>query len=195
MARQLAAVGERVDFLALVNPSVPIQFEKVRSISKRLNRLFHLSERQQANLFLGGRHALRHIYRTLNPAGARVEDFGKLLDLEPGLKAMFPPPGALYSDYVGVFSWLVSRYETGIYPGKITFYWASEEPFIEQSWLPVIAAKDSEDIERHIVPGTHMSCVTEHIQDLAACLSTCLQQVQEEALIPSRTRVAVGVAR
>jgi thioesterase domain-containing protein len=195
MARQLAAAGERVDFLALINPSQPIQFEKMRFVGTHVKKLFHLSESKQANLFLSWRHALRHVYRTLNPAGARVEDFAKLLELEPRLNVMFPSVEALYSDYVGVFSWLVSRYETGSYSGKITFYWASEEPLIERAWLPVIAAKDRKDIERHIVPGTHMSCVTEHIQDLAACLSVCLQRVQEEAVIHSHTITAARVVR
>ena len=194
MARQLEAAGERVDLLALINPSPPVQFEKMRYISKRLNKLFRLSEKMQANLFLSARHALRHIYRTLYPSSTRVEDFDKLLKIDPRLKGMFPPVEALYNDYVGVFSWLVSRYETGGYAGNITFYWAREEPFIEKTWLPVTAAKDSKDIENHIVPGTHMSCVTKHTQDLAACLSTCVHRVQEEALIHSQMR-AVEVAR
>ena len=189
MARQLQAAGERVVLLALINPSRPVQFEKMRSISKRLSKLVLLSENKQANLFLRVRHALRHIYRTLHPSGSRVVDFDKLLAIDPRLKGMFPPVEALYNDYVGVFSWLVSRYEVGVYPGKITFYWASEEPFIEKTWLPVTKAKDSEDIENHIVPGTHMSCVTEHIQHLAACLSTCVRRVQEEVLNQSQNRI------
>ena len=106
---------------------------------------------------------------------------------------MFPPVEALYNDYIGVFTWLVSRYETGIYPGKITFFWASEEPFIEKTWLPVTEAKDSKDIENHIVPGTHMSCVTEHIQDLAECLSACVRRVQEEALNQSQNRLQYSI--
>jgi len=94
---------------------------------------------------------------------------------------MFPPIEALYNDYIGVFSSLASRYEFGPYPGKITFYWAREEPFIEKSWRPVTEAKDSEDVENHVVPGTHMSCVTRYVQDLAEGLSTCVSRVQEEA--------------
>jgi thioesterase domain-containing protein len=189
MARQLEAAGERIDLLALVNPSPPIQFGKMRYISKRLNKLFQLSENKRAHLFLSARHALRHIYRTVSPEGHRVEDFDKLLGIEPRLKGIFPPVDALYNDYVGVFSWLVSRYETGVYTGKITFYWASEERFIEKTWLPITAAKDSQDLESHTLPGTHMSCITEHVQDLAICLSACVQQAQEGALIHSPGRL------
>jgi hypothetical protein len=111
-----------------------------------------------------------------------VLDFDQLLAIDPRLNAMFPPVEALYNDYVGVFTWLASRYEPGIYPGRITCFWASEEPFIEKTWLPVTEAKDSQDIENHVVPGTHMSCVTEHIQVLAERLNTCVRQAQEKAL-------------
>jgi hypothetical protein len=99
---------------------------------------------------------------------------------------MFPPIEAYPNDYVGVFTWLVSRYKTGIYAGKITFYWAREEPLIEKSWYAVTGAKEREDVENHVVAGTHMSCVTEHIQDLAGCLSTCVSRVQEEAVSPQK---------
>ncbi len=178
MARQLQGAGERVDLLALINPTDPVQFETMRTISKPISKLLRLGANKQAHLFLSVRHALRHVYRILYPSSSRVQDFEQLLAIDPRLERMFPPIEALYKDYVGVFTWLVSRYKIGAYPGKITFYWASEEPFIEKTWLPVTEAKDSQDIENHVVPGTHMSCVTEHIQDLAECLSTCVSRIQ-----------------
>jgi hypothetical protein len=182
MARQLQEAGERIDFLALINPSAPIRFKAMHAISKPVSKLPGLGVNMQAQLFLRVRHAFRHVYRMLCPFGRRVQDFGKLLAIDPRLERIFPPLEALYNDYIGVFNWMVLRHETGVYPGKITFYWSSEEPFGEKTWLPVIEAKAGEEIEHHIVPGTHMSCVTEHIQDLAACLDVCLSQVQEEAL-------------
>jgi thioesterase domain-containing protein/acyl carrier protein len=182
MARQLQGAGERVDLLALINPSVPVQFETMRTISKPISKLLRLRANKQAHLFLRVRHALRHVYRILYPSSSRVQDFEKLLAIDPRLEGMFPPIEALYNDYIGVFTWLVSRYEIGACPGKITFYWASEEPFIEKTWLPVTETKDSQDIENHFVPGTHMSCVTEHIQVLAERLNTSVRQVQEKAL-------------
>ncbi len=147
-----------------------------------MSKLPRLGVDTQAKLFLRLRHAIRHVYRTLRPSGRRVQDFDKLLAIDPRLERMFPPVEALYNDYIGVVSWAVLRYETDVYPGKITFYWAREEPSGEKTWLPVTEAKDGEDIEIHNVPGTHMSCVTEHIQDLAKCLSACLSRIQEEPL-------------
>lgn len=77
-----------------------------------------------------------------------------------------------------MFTGIVSRYETGSYDGKITFYWASEEPDNEEDWRPVTRAKNSKDVEGYVIPDTHMSCVTDHIQDLANRFSASLYPIQ-----------------
>jgi amino acid adenylation domain-containing protein len=181
MAQQLHAAGEQVDLLALVTPSSTVQLSAIRTLSNSLGKLLHLEANKQANLFLRIRHALRHVYRHLHPSSSRVQDFNQLLEIDRRLEAMFPPVEALYNDYVGVFTWIASRYEPDIYPGRITCFWAREEPFIENAWRPLMDAKDSEDVESHVIPGTHMSCVTEHIQVLAERLNICVRQVQEKA--------------
>ncbi len=182
MARQLQAAGERVDLLTLVTPSTPVQLKAIRTVSDRLGKLLRLEAQKQADLFLRVRHAFRHVYRYLRPTSSRVQDFDQLLSIDLRLKAMFPPVEALYNDYVGVFTWLTSRYEPGIYPGKITFYWALEEPFIENAWRPVIEAKNGKEVENYVIPGTHMSCVTKHVQVLAEGLGMCVRRTQEETL-------------
>lgn len=77
-----------------------------------------------------------------------------------------------------MLSWAAAAYKTGIYGGKITFYWAREEPEIARTWEPVINSKRPEDVEEHVVAGTHMSCVTDHIQDLADVMGDCLSRVE-----------------
>ena len=193
MARQLESKGEQVEFLGLINPSEPIQFsllravcEGVRSVSRagRASRAGTGSRGgrgRQADLFLRARHAQRHLYRLVRPGGSRVQDFGQLLAIEPRLAAMFPPREALYKDYVGVLSWAAAGYQTGLYHGKITFCWAREEPVIAQTWQPVMRRKEPPDIEEHMVAGTHMSAVTDHIRDMAEILSECLSRAEHEA--------------
>jgi amino acid adenylation domain-containing protein len=181
MARQLEQEGEQVEFLGLINPSEPVQSSLLRTACERLGRVRRAGSRRQADLFLRARHAQRHIYRRLHPGGVRVQDFGKLLAIEPRLAAMWPPREALYQDYVGVFSYTAAAYEPGVYRGKITFYWAREEPEIARSWQPVTGRKDLADIEEHVVAGTHMSCVTDHIEGMAETLSECLSRVEQEA--------------
>jgi hypothetical protein len=181
MARQLEREGERVEFLGLINPSEPIQFSTLRAVCERAHRVIRAGSRRQADLYLRARHAQRHVYRRLRPGGSRVQDFGKLLAIEPRLAAMFPPREALYKDYVGVFNWVAAGYKTGIFGGKITFYWAREEPAIAQSWQPVIRCKEPADIEEHEVAGALMSSVTDHIQGMAGILSECLSRAEQEA--------------
>ncbi len=178
MARQLEAAGEQVEFLGLVNPSVPVQLSLLRRVCEAVSRFGRVGRGRQADLYLRTRHALRNVYWRLRPGGSRVQDFGQLLVIEPRLQALLPPRDALYQDYVGVLSWAAAAYKTGIYGGKITFYWAREEPEIARTWEPVINSKRPEDVEEHVVAGTHMSCVTDHIQDLADVMGDCLSRVE-----------------
>jgi hypothetical protein len=136
------------------------------------------------------RHALRHVYRFLRPDDRRLQDFDKLTDIEPRLKSMFPPVEALFRDYVAVFTWATAVHDRQIFPGNITFYWASEEPFIRESWLSILQTKNANDIEEHTVPGTHMSCVTDHIQPFTQTLSTCLLQVHQREILPAPVSVS-----
>ena len=186
MARQLERDGEQVEFLGLINPSEPIQTNALHAAFERVDKVIRPGSRRQADLYLRARHAQRHVYRRLRPGGSRVQDFGKLLAIEPRLAAMFPPREALYKDYVGVFNWVAAGYRTGIFSGKITFYWAREEPAIAQSWQPVIRCKEAADTEEHEVAGGLMSSVTDHIQGIAEILSECLNRAEQEARRPEQ---------
>jgi amino acid adenylation domain-containing protein len=181
MARQLEREGEEIEFLGLINPSEPVQFSFVRAVCRGLRRTGLISSGRQVDLFLRIRHLERHIYRRLRPRAIRVQDFEKLLVIESRLAGMFPPREALYNDYVSVFTWAATGYRTGNFQGKITFYWAREEPGIAGTWLPVTGRKERADVEEHIVAGTQMSCVTDHIQELAETLGGCLSRLDEEA--------------
>jgi hypothetical protein len=181
MARQLEQDGERLEFLGLINPSVPVQSSSLRAVCERLSRMRRVESRRQADTFLRVRHAERHIYRLLRPRGPRVEDFPKLLEIEPGLEKMFPPRDALYKDYAGVFSWAGAGYKTGVFGGKITFYWARDEPAVARAWRPITRSKNPDDLQQLPVPGMHMGAVTEYIQDTAEILAESLRKVAEES--------------
>jgi thioesterase domain-containing protein/acyl carrier protein len=180
MARQLEAAGEEVEFLGLINPSEPVQSSLLARLCSGVGAIGRGGEKRAGDLYLRTRHALRHLYRRLRPQGARVEDFEKLVSKEPRLAAMFPPKDALYADYVGVFSWAVAAYRTGAYGGKTTFLWAREEPGIAETWQPVVKHKFPSDIEEHDIDGTHISCVTDGVDDLAKTLSGCLGRLNKK---------------
>jgi amino acid adenylation domain-containing protein len=186
MARQLERDGEQVEYLGLVNPSSPFQSSLVQGTVDGLNQLLRVPRGAQMTGYLRVRQALRHVYRRLRPEGERVEDFGKLLVIDPRLAAMFPPASAMYRDYVGVFSWLAGRYRTGRYHGTMTFYWAQE--IVDdgtRAWRPLLAPGEPARYQEHTIEGTLMSSVTDHVEGLGRLLSADLHQ----AGAPSPERV------
>jgi thioesterase domain-containing protein len=178
MARQLQASGQRVALLALITPSSIYTYRALAMLVRWLGRL-GLNEEEQAHCFLRLRHALRHIYRSLWTADHRLLDFNKLTALDTRLKKMFPVLEALYNDYVGVFAWLSTGYRPACYPDKIMFYWAQDEPCIREEWHRM-AITSREQEEGYMLPGTHMTCVTQYTQVLAEHLRKQLQQIQRD---------------
>lgn len=174
MARQLENGGEQVEFLGLIDPSPPVQSSRLRTVCDAAQKAMRAGSARQADMYLRARHAQRYIYRRLRPGGSRVRDFRQLLAIEPRLDAMFPPREALYQDYIGVLTWAAARYRTGIYRGRVTFFWAREEPDIARTWRPVLRRTQAADVEEHGIAGTHLSTITEHVQDLAVSLGACL---------------------
>ncbi len=182
IATQLSEAGQQVDLLALISPSESGSTNKLLSIISHVGHLLQMQTYTQANWYLRTRHALRHIYRYLRPGDNKVQDFTKLLDIDARLRVMFPSHEALYNDYIGVFSWIVNTYKPRVYPGKVTLYWATDEPFIKETWCQVPVVKNKKELEHHFIPGTHMSCVTDHTQILAELLNNHLQQIRGEAV-------------
>jgi surfactin family lipopeptide synthetase A len=182
VARQLEEAGEQVDFLGLINPSMANEPDILLSVIGRIGEVLRVKPDTEAHWYLRARHALRHVFRFMRPDDARLADFHKLTAMDSRLERMFPPLEALYNDYVGVFGWLVSRYKLRAYKGKIDFYWAADEPYIQEGWEQVPMVKDKQEIEHHLVPGTHMSCVTDYTEVLAERLSESLSRSQQAEL-------------
>jgi hypothetical protein len=152
------------------------------SVIGRIGEVLRVKPDTEAHWYLRTRHALRHVFRFMRPGDERLADFHKLTAMDSRLERMFPPLEALYNDYVGVFGWLVSTYKLRPYRGKIDFYWAADEPYIQEGWEQVPMVKDKQEIEHHQVPGTHMSCVTDYTEVVAERLSENLSRSQQEQL-------------
>lgn len=182
MAQQLYAAGEQVDLLLLVTPSTADTLPLLRPLVRKWNWLFGSHRQQQIQFYLRLRHALRHLYRNIRPHDKHVRDFNELVALDRRLKRMFPPMAALLRDYIGVFSWLAAEYDIhrpSVYPGQATFVWASGEPAIQRAWQAVTSYKDPHTLKEYHLPGSHMSCVTEQIADLAKIIDLRLRQTQK----------------
>jgi hypothetical protein len=58
-----------------------------------------------------------------------------------------------------------------VYPGKITFFWPTDEPRHTRWWRPVAEATE---VEVHILPGKQDTWKTDHLHALAERLRLCL---------------------
>jgi pimeloyl-ACP methyl ester carboxylesterase len=173
MARQLQAQGQRVDLLVLIDPAYPPLLHKVmRSIISRAGKLMRVGQDKQLEWFL----RLRHVYKFLRHQ-RRLEDCRDFSAIDPGIQTLTPTADALRRDNIALFNWIIARYSYGPYSGKVSLFWAREEP-LRGIWRRK-ALKDK-DIELRVIPGTHLGCLSEHGQALAEQLRACLSKVQAD---------------
>jgi thioesterase domain-containing protein len=168
MARQLRATGERVTALILVD-SIPPRLTHVRGAIDHIGHLLHAGNARQLQWFLH----LQHCYRFLFERNA--EDFEDLELLDPRSHRIFPPLEALRLEYPALFIWATAAYEPSFYPEKVTLFWEEAEPERRSWWERFAEGRDGQ-VETVIVPGTHKTCKTDHIHDLAAHLNEKLEE-------------------
>lgn len=92
---------------------------------------------------------------------------------------------ALRQDYPCIFEWSDMAYKPpGLYPGKITFFLPSKEPWhiISAGWRQVIEAKEARDVEVYVISGNQDTWMTKYLHILAQQLSACLSKLQGTTL-------------
>ncbi len=191
MARQLYAQGQSVDVLVLMDSMVPGRLRSVRSVIDRLCDLLRLGQEKQLDWFLLVQHVYRYLrfphYRQRNNSehmeiteeGERRHRRGKGGFRFPRLDALVTTVEALRQEYPNVFDWVTAGYTASLYPGKITFFWAAEEPWRSVGWRNMAETKE---VEVHIIPGNDITSRTEYLQVLAERLRDCVNKVQEPTL-------------
>jgi len=173
MARQLHAEGEAVDLLVLMDPVPlvhPAYLRLYRGVFSRLSALVHLGQQKQLVWYLYLKRLLRlvSIYLRLN----KSEKNAGTLKFE-----------AFRQDYPRLFDWIALGYKPfSHYPGKITFFWTSENKVAQSSRNGWRSVEERQEAEIHFLPGDHISSRTEHLYDLAECLRLCLNRAQEASL-------------
>ena len=171
IARQLQTQGEQVDLLVLVDPAYPPLLHKLaRSFINCVAKLMRVSQKRQLEWYL----RLRHVYKYMRHE-RQLEDFKEFNAIDPSIQTLIPTADALRQDNIAVFEWLLTDYRYNTYPGKVTLLWGSEEPF-RGIWQRKVAYE--RNIDMKIIPGTHESCRTDHVQDLADQMRTSLMKVQ-----------------
>lgn len=205
VARQLHAQGQTVDLLLLVVPLLPGHHRLVRSVISRLVSLLRRGQEKQLDWFLIVQHVYRYLrfpqYRQLNKSkrmgtdeqSVRGDKSGKGRFGLPRFGALFTTAKALRQHYPNMIDWVNAGYAPSLYPGKITFFWMSEDPGFSVEWRKAVKAKEGE-VEILSIPGNDITSRTEHLPALAEKLRDCINKVQEPAL-PTKRHVSGGQRR
>jgi len=180
VAQQLRAEGQEVDLLILIDPMAgPIRtIRLLGGFIRRIGNLVHLNPGKQLDWFL----RVRYISRILRHSqDENTEHVDRLIqrwqDEHPGRFSFIPAAEALRQDWMAVFIWAVSGYIPRRYPGKMTYLFARENPDSRNLWWGKVAEAGNVDI--HFIPGTHETCRTTHLHEMAEQLRICLNKVQD----------------
>ena len=188
MARQLRAQGQEVDLLVMLDPTPPAHLKSIRRTISQLGTLLRQDENIQLNWFLHLRHIYRYLryshYRktaheastkTLIPSKVQQKQNRKSL-IKSKFAELVSNAKTLRKDWTGIFEWVASAYDPDLYPDKLTFLWDSEDPKRRAGWEKVLATANAISYD---MPGTHITCRTEHLPELIEHLRLCLNQAQE----------------
>jgi thioesterase domain-containing protein len=168
MAQQLRAQGQVVELLALIEPRdgpAPHRLfvrKAFCGLFRRIGPFIGLNPKKQLEWFL----RLRYIGLYLAQSQYRIDKQFQF----------YPTTEELLRDWIGIFVWIISQYHTRRYPGKVIYLWAEEEPRYLRTWWGKIS--EAQELEVHLLPGSHETCRTEHLESLAACLQRCLSEAK-----------------
>ncbi len=180
MARLLEAQGERVERLVLVAPVLPATEEpryggalgRLEEMGwyyrRRLRELGRLGRRARAAAI---RRALAHWARLRAKAAASARPPGE----GPDRAARAAAPQSRRTDVFEAYRPVMRAYRPGAYGGPIAILWPEDEPErlrlgSDRWWRRAVPQRRAV-----LVPGAHLTCITEHAAALAAAMRACLR--------------------
>ncbi len=162
MARQLHAQGQAVDLLALIEPGVaPLSLKLSRSLIRGIGSLLRLGPDRQLDWFLHMRYGLRLL---------RYRNWGHL--------PLFSTTEALRQDGTGIYAWVAAGYTHCQYPGKVTFFWASEKCDSRRALWGKVNTEGKNKGEAYVIPGKHFDLISDNLHMLSAQLRKCVEKAQ-----------------
>lgn len=175
MARQLHAEGQQIDQLVLMDSvylRYPAWHRSVRWAIRRVGTSIRLGQDRQLEVYLWLRHGYRYMRHALTYL--RSPEYRRQRGLTDFAR----------EDYPGIYDWTAMDYRpTSLYPGKITFFWSTNRPSLihgfrvtryRRGWRSVEAANE---VEVHVLPFGHWTCLNEHLDLLAERLRASLIRV------------------
>ena len=180
VAQQLRAEGQAVDLLVLIDPMAgPLQIIRLLGgCIRRVGALLHLQPAKQLEWFLRLRYLSRILRRSRDENTAHVNELMRRWQAEhPKRFSLIPAAEVLYQDWMALFVWAVSDYFPRQYQGKIAYLFARENPDSRKLWWGQVA--ETENTEIFSIPGSHETCRTTYLHDLAKQVRACLSKAQE----------------
>ena len=179
MARQLKAMGEQVDIVVLIaTPSYNLRpwILKAYTVLQKLNGprggatvdywLRRLNWLRGLVVPLGFyKHHLRQLES--RSIANEIATFGKILIDYYHHKTARDTFDRLYRD-------IIDRYVPGSYAGRVALLAPVEEAGRRSNLEPEVWRMVAPNLEIQAVPGQHLTCITDHLEDLAAALNRLL---------------------
>jgi amino acid adenylation domain-containing protein len=175
MARQIERQGQKVDLLVLVAARGRTALARIllHGLILRPGTLFGLGPEEKLDFFLGSRawaHRVRELYRNC---------LYRLKLRRPPLPEELPPGlddnarAVLHS-----YSRVVAGYVPGRYPGRVVVLWPDEERFDRRKDPAVGWGRVTSNLEVKIIPGTHTTYLTEHLNVWGPHIKNYLEKAQ-----------------
>ena len=170
-------------FLRLLYVCKPLQHTHLlRSVYLRLRNVRHGSSHDSVRLIIND--VISFVRQKVMTS---IKRFASMFEhryiAAPRLDSVVSTAEALRQDYLGIFEWVDMGYTPpSLYPGKITFFWPSKEPWhtVSGGWRKVAEAKETQDVEVYVIPGNQDTWRTQHLHALAERLRVCLSEAQKE---------------
>jgi thioesterase domain-containing protein len=178
MARQLAAAGERVEVLVLIDVSARnARFRLLQRLVRAAAMVRGLDHLEEAELFVRIRERVTDLAwrAAARLRGLRKRLAGEGVRRQPAEAAedrdLAPPPVWPEGPRVAEYRRLVRAYVPGRYAGRVTLLVPEERPrqAPDLGWSRVAA-----QVEVRIVPGAHLTAITMHAAAVAKHLRDCL---------------------
>jgi thioesterase domain-containing protein len=170
-------------FLRLLYVCKPLRSMRLPlHVYRRLRNLRQESSQDSVPLIIN--HTMRYARQVVMTSIKRFAHMFKHGHVaSPRLDSLALKAEALRQDYLGIFEWVDMGYmPPSLYPGKITFFWPSDEPWhtVSGGWRKVAEAKQAQDVEVYVIPGNTDIWRTKYLHALAEGLRMCLSKAQKE---------------
>jgi thioesterase domain-containing protein len=187
MARQLIAQGSQVNMLFLIDAELlPARLRLARMCISVLGRWSRVGAAKQLQAFTWLRLAYIQAKSAIRTFPQRVRH--RIVSNQPGSNVLNHVASAQRDmnddartalDAAGLrtlamHEWIIAGYKPRPSQAPVTLVWSSEEANASRSMW----AKVAHVLATHIIPGDHVTCLSEHLDVLNAHLAACLNSVQ-----------------